>query len=212
MTTVISKATLQRLPIYLNCLKTADDASEYVSATTLANRLGFGEVQVRKDLAVVSGAGRPRIGYETCELAHRLQSVLGGGAKSRAVIVGAGKLGRALLDYDGFSKYGLEIVGAFDSDERKVVETESGKSVYYIDALEEKCLEWQIRIGIITVPAMSAQAICDRLVKAGASAIWSFASCTLSVPDGVAFRREDLALSLAHLNLMIDDENRRSER
>ena len=205
----ISKATLGRLPQYLCFLERTD--ARTVSATAIAKALNLGEVQVRKDLAAVSGAGRPRIGYETCELAQKLQSVLGCGTKSRAVIVGAGKLGKALLDYEGFSKYGLEIVGAFDIDKRKAAETESGKSVYHIDSLEEKCSEWQVRIGIITVPAESAQIMCDRLVGAGVSAIWSFAPCALNVPDGVAFRREDLALSLAHLNLMINDEDRRSE-
>ena len=110
----ISKATLKRLPTYLSYLKALpEDASANISATALAAGLHMGEVQVRKDLGAVCGAGRPRVGYDRAELTTCLEDCLGGRPVA-AVIVGAGKLGRALLDYAGFSEYGTNILAAFD--------------------------------------------------------------------------------------------------
>ena len=132
------KATLGRLPMYLQYLKGLD-TNEYpnVSATIIAKALGLGEVQVRKDLSAVSGAGRPKLGYKTSALIKRLEDVLGQNNISKAIIVGAGKLGNALLEYNGFVNYGLEISAAFDIDESKVGNTEFGKPILLLDCLEE---------------------------------------------------------------------------
>ena len=111
---MVPKATLGRLPAYLGYLKQLE--SETVSATSISRALGFGEVQVRKDLGAVSGEGRPRVGYVTSELISSIEHCLGSGNIKKAVLVGAGKLGRALLDYSGFSEYGIEIAAAFDRD------------------------------------------------------------------------------------------------
>ena len=99
---MVPKATLGRLPAYLGYLKQLE--SETVSATSISRALGFGEVQVRKDLGAVSGEGRPRVGYVTSELISSIEHCLGSGNIRKAVLVGAGKLGRALLDYSGFSE------------------------------------------------------------------------------------------------------------
>ena len=111
----ISKSVLKRLPGYLAYLKgMPDDAAPYISATALANALGMGEVQVRKDLAMVSDGGRPKIGYLRESLIDDIEQFLGYDNTTDAVIIGAGKLGQALLDYSGFAAYGLNIVAAFD--------------------------------------------------------------------------------------------------
>ena len=102
--TEISRATLGRIPQYLKYLKTVFPATDNISATVLAKELGLGEVQVRKDLAAVSGAGRPKTGYRVDDLILSLERFLNDGEDCHVVIVGAGKLGRALLDYGGFGE------------------------------------------------------------------------------------------------------------
>ncbi len=203
----VMKATLGRLPAYLQYLKTVDPKEcENISATIIAKALGLGEVQVRKDLNSVSGAGRPKLGYKTSDLIKRLEEVLGQKAVCKAVIIGAGKLGNALLDYKGFSNYGLEISAAFDIDAEIIGTQESGKDILHLDCLEEHCKSEDVKIGIITVPENAAQNICDKLINCGIEAIWNFAPCQLNVPEGITLQQENLALSLAHLKLQMNNK------
>lgn len=201
----VMKATLGRLPMYLQYLKGLD-TNEYpnVSATIIAKALGLGEVQVRKDLNSVSGAGRPKLGYETSALIKALENVLGQKSVSEAVIVGAGRLGNALLGYNGFGNYGLKIAAAFDLGCKDAYTTANGANIFPLNELEAYCKRENVKIGIITVPKEAAQDICDRLVGCGVSAIWNFAPCTLTVPDTIILQQENLALSLAHLKLQMD--------
>ena len=196
----VSKATLGRLPSYLEFLRNLPpDKVHYISATAIAKHLGFGEVQVRKDLAAVSGAGKPKLGYVTAELVEKLEDCLGYNQLTFAVLVGAGKLGRALLQYDEFEKYGVKISAAFDSNER-VISLGSKTEILPMNQFEYFCKTKNIKLGIITVGEGSAQAVCDQMVKSGITAIWNFAPCKLKVPIGVLLQNENLALSLAHLN------------
>ena len=196
----ISKATLGRLPSYLEFLRDLPpDKVPYISATAIAKHLGLGEVQVRKDLAAVSGAGKPKLGYVTAELVEKLEECLGCNQVTSAVLVGAGKLGRALLQYDEFEKYGVKISAAFDSNER-AISLGSKTEILPMNQFEYFCKTKNIKLGIITVGEGSAQAVCDQMVKSGITAIWNFAPCKLKVPIGVLLQNENLALSLAHLN------------
>ena len=199
----VSRATIGRIPIYLEYLKNAKHCAENISATTLAKELGLGEVQVRKDLGSVSGAGRPKTGYKISELIDALENFLGIGKNSNVVIVGAGKLGRALLDYGGFESYGLQILAAFDIAADNAGKSTMGKPIFPMDEFLDFCSSNCVKIGIITVPAQSAQEVCDLFVKGGIKAVWCFAPCTLSVPDGVIVQYENMALSLAYLNKRI---------
>ena len=191
----IPKATLGRLPQYLQYLKELSQAN--VSATAIAKGLSLGEVQVRKDLASVCGAGKPKIGYETDKLITDIESHLGYERLTNAVLVGAGKLGRALLDYDGFEDFGVKIVAGFDCNE--TVLTKGTKDILPIRDIEVYCREHDVKLGIITVGQGSAQDVCDKLVESGIKAIWNFAPVTLKVPNGVLLKQENLALSLAYL-------------
>lgn len=203
----VMKATLGRLPAYLQYLKAIDPKeNQNISATIIAKALGLGEVQVRKDLNAVSGAGRPKLGYKTSALIKRLEDVLGQNSVCKAIIIGAGKLGTALLDYKGFSSYGLEISAAFDIDASVIGRQDSGKDILSIDRIEDYCKSEGIKIGIITAPEGAAQEICDRLVNCGIEAIWNFAPCQLNVPEGVTLQQENLALSLAHLKLQMNNK------
>ena len=196
----ISKATLGRLPSYLEFLRNLPpDKVPYISATAIAKHLGLGEVQVRKDLAAVSGAGKPKLGYVTAELVEKLEDFLGCNQLTSAVLVGAGKLGRALLQYDEFEKYGVKISAAFDSNER-AISLGSKTEILPINQFEYFCKTQNIKLGIITVGEGSAQAVCDQMVKSGITAIWNFAPCKLNVPASILLQNENLALSLAHLN------------
>ncbi|MBQ6947752.1 MAG: redox-sensing transcriptional repressor Rex [Clostridia bacterium] len=198
----VAKATLSRLPIYLQFLR--DPKSELgvnVSATIIAKALGLGEVQVRKDLASVSGLGKPKVGYNTADLIACLEHFLGYDQKSNAVLVGAGKMGRALLGYKQFDDFGLEIIAAFDKDNRKTGRDISNKNIYAMEDMKVFCEENDVHIGIITVPGDVAQEVADALVACGITAIWNFAPVTLTVPENVCVSQENLALSLAYLNL-----------
>ncbi|HOQ36565.1 MAG TPA: redox-sensing transcriptional repressor Rex [Acetivibrio sp.] len=198
----ISKQTLMRLPSYLSYLKSLPEGdNEYVSATTVAMALGLNDVQVRKDLACVSKKGRPKLGYVTEELIKDIESFLGYDDLNDAIIVGAGRLGGALMSYDGFKEYGLNIVAAFDVDESKVGTEICGKKVLPMDKMAELCERMKIRIGIITVPAHAAQMVCDMLVKSGIYAIWNFAPTHLKVPDNILVQQENMAASLAVLSV-----------
>ncbi len=196
----ISVATIQRLPIYLDYLKTQEAEITHISATTIAMALGFGEVQVRKDLASVSSSGKPKIGYHIGELIKKLEEALGYDTVNHAIIIGAGKLGSALLGYEGFSHSGLRILAAFDSDPKKAGTTESQKPIYSMDTLADFCKKTKVHIGIVTVPALQAQSVCDALIAAGILAIWNFAPVHLDIPEYIIIKNENMASSLAVLS------------
>lgn len=203
----ISRAAFGRLPDYLKTIKELPpEKYPYISATAIAKKLNLGEVQVRKDLAAVSGAGKPKLGYATNELIEKLEQYLGCNQETPAVLVGAGKLGRALLQYDGFSRFGIKISAAFDSNEQTLCLGEKTQ-VLPMSRLKQFCISRNIRLGIITVGEGSAQTVCDQMVSSGIIAIWNFAPCKLKVPSDILLQNENLALSLAHLNNQLCNHN-----
>ena len=194
----ISRAVLKRLPGYLSYLQSMpENSSVYISATSIANALGMGEVQVRKDLALVSSGGKPKLGYLRENLMEDISQFLGYDNTTDAILVGAGKLGQALLGYSGFEAYGLNILAAFDIDP-KACDT---KTVIPMDRLEKFCKSKKVLMGIITVPKEHAQEVCDRLVACGIKAIWNFAPVHLDVPENILVQNENMATSLAVLSM-----------
>ena len=197
----VSKSVLKRLPAYLAYLKNVPvDASPNISATALANALGMGEVQVRKDLALVSNGGRPKVGYNRMGLIDDIEQFLGYDNTTDAVMIGAGKLGRALLGYKGFEAYGLNILAAFDLNAQPG-EMEDGKPILPMEELEVFCRTHKILMGIITVPASQAQEVCDKLIACGIKAVWNFANTHLEVPAHILVQYENMATSLAVLSM-----------
>ena len=197
----VSKSVLKRLPGYLNYLKSLPEGTApYISATALANALGMGEVQVRKDLAMVSDGGRPKVGYHRERLIEDIEQFLGYDNTTDAVLIGAGKLGQALLGYVGFDAYGLNILAAFDA-KPSLACTNEGKPIYAMEQLEGFCKSNKVLMGIITVPAESAQEVCDRLIGCGIKAIWNFAPTHLEVPANILVQNENMATSLAVLSM-----------
>ena len=201
----ISKFVLKRLPGYLSYLKSLPvDAPARISATTLANALGMGQVQVRKDLATISDTGRRRTGRSREQLIRDIENFLDYEHVTNAVLVGAGKLGQALLDYSGFEENGLNVMAAFDT-QPSAKQSASGKAIYPMSRLESFCKCYDVRIGIIAVPDYQAQAVCDSLVACGIRAIWNFAPVHLKTPDYVLVQNENLAASLTSLRLQLKE-------
>ena len=197
----ISKSVLKRLPGYLSYLKSLPEGSAtYISATALANALGMGEVQVRKDLAMVCDGGRPKIGYLRERLIEDISQFLGYDNTTDAILVGAGKLGQALLGYSGFEAYGLNILAAFDAAPM-ADRTDDGKPIYPISQLESFCRAHNVLMGIITVPAKYAQEVCEKLIVSGIKAVWNFAPVHLDVPGNILVQNENMATSLAVLSM-----------
>lgn len=199
----ISKQALLRLPYYLNYLKLLQkEGTTVVSAPKIAAALALNEVQVRKDIALVSScAGKPKTGFQVDLLIHDLESFLGYDNVDEAVLIGAGQLGRSLLGYKGFADYGLQIVAAFDRDPTLFdLRFDGEQRIFPMEKLEDLCRRLRVHIGIICVPPKSAQDVCDRLVACGIRAVWNFAPAHLTVPDGVLLQNENMASSLAVLS------------
>lgn len=196
----VSKQTLQRLPTYLSYLKELQGDSKHISATAIAEALNINHVVVRKDLASISSSGRPKVGYVREDLIRELEAFLGYDNAQDAVLVGAGRLGKALLAYEGFVEYGLNIVAGFDTDPLAVNTEVGGKRILPMDRLEDLCRRMKVRIGIITVPGEHAQAVCSLLIKSGILAVWNFSNVHLDVPEGILVQNENMAVPLAILS------------
>lgn len=204
----VSKATLGRLPYYLQHLRTVfKNNDEYISSTSIARSLSLGEVQVRKDLNAVSGAGKPKVGYEVKELIKSIETTLGFDNHTNAVLVGAGQLGKALLNYEGFEEFGVTIKAAFDIKVPKQSSRKNSKQILPMEEFKDYCINNNIKIGIIAVNKNASQEICNLMIENGINAIWNFSPNQLTVPEGVLVKQENLALSLAHLNNQLANKN-----
>lgn len=196
----IPRATMGRLPAYLSLLHSLPEDVRTVSAPAIARDLKLGEVQVRKDLAYVCKTGRPKVGYDTAVLSECIEEVLGIHCECEAVIIGAGRLGMALLGFTGFAEYGIYIRQAFD------LRPDSG-AVLPLSAFSSYCSLHQVEIGILTVPPEAAQEAAELMVRSGIREIWCFAPVRLILPEGVEVQYENMALSLAHLHQKVKNKN-----
>lgn len=203
----ISLHTLKRLTIYIQYLeKEKEKNREFISTPIMASDLGYSEISIKKDLnQVLTIKGKPKIGHNIDSLIKELKSYLGYDNTTTAVLVGAGKLGRALLGYKGFKKDNVEIAVAFDKNPELIGQEINGIKIVDIEKLENLCNRLQIHIGIITTNEESSQEICDKLVKSGIKAIWNFAPINLRVPSDVIIQNENLASSLVILSKKLSD-------
>lgn len=208
-----SKNQLERYPFYLKFLKVLEEKGEInVSSPTLAKELGYSEEQVRKDLQAVSDeAGRPKKGRSIHQLIETLETFLGYRQKSTAVIIGAGHLGGALLNYPYFEDMGLSIVAGFDTDPQKIGKQIGGKKIMSLDKLAETIKEYKAAIAIVAVPSVSAQEIVNLAVESGALAIWNFAPTHISVPESIVVENVNLASSLAVLSHRLNFKSAKGE-
>jgi len=197
----IPQPSLRRLPQYHHYLVELEAKGiSRVSCSVIGQDLGLVPVQVRKDLQYTGIIGKPKTGYSVPELIRSIETFLGWNNINEAFLVGAGNLGTALLGHERFSKFGLRIVAAFDTDPAKVGRWIHEKAVLSLDKLADLAPRMSIHLGIITTPAEVAQAVADEMVKGGIQAIWNFAPVKLNVPAHIIVHNEDLYNSLASLS------------
>lgn len=186
----ISTAALHRLPIYLRYLKSLPGSQNAVSATAIASALGLGQVQVRKDLALASGSGKPKVGYSVPMLIYELECFLGFRDTDYAVVIGTDSFGKALIQDERCAGYGFRILATFDPSPETT-------GCYTMPFLMEFCQKNQIQIGILSCAASQAQSLCDVMVKAGLRIIINFTPVLLQTPPNIAVNQPDVAAAIA---------------
>lgn len=202
--------SVRRLPVYLRLLyELRARGRDVVSCTHIAEDLRLVPVQVRKDLAVTGIVGKPKIGYHVPELIGAIEQFLGWNNTRDAFLVGVGCLGAALLSYEGFSEFNLNVLAGFDNDAKKIGKSIRGKEVLPMEKLPNLVKRMHVLIGILTVPAAAAQEVADALVLAGIRAIWNYTPVSLRVPEGVIVEDVKLASSLAALSSRLAEALRR---
>jgi redox-sensing transcriptional repressor len=198
---VISKATIDRLPLYFRTLRLSqEEGMEIISSEELGQRLGITPEQIRKDLASFGQFGKKGVGYYIRELLNNIGKILGLDNNWHIAVIGVGHLGCALANYRNFDSLGFKLVAMFDTDPNKVGQCIKGVQVSSLDNLKEVMLEKVIHIGIIAVPEMYAQEVADKLVSVGVRGIWNFAPRKIKVPDTVRVINEDLSVGLSSLS------------
>jgi redox-sensing transcriptional repressor len=196
----IPAATISRLFAYLREVKILSELNiRTISSSTIGERLNLSDAQVRKDLGHFGSFGISGAGYDTGELKKTLENILGKDRKWNICIVGAGKLGSALLVYPGFEKDGLYMVAAFDASPKKIGKTVGHITIEPIERLQGIVSDKKITIAIITTPADQAQAVTDKLISAGVYCIMNFAPVKLNVPENIRVENVDLSHALETL-------------
>lgn len=201
----VPEPTLRRLPWYLSNLKLLRQRGErYVSSTQLAKETNIDASQIAKDLSYVRIAGRTRVGYEVDMLIAVLEDFLGFTRMHKAFLFGVGSLGGALLHDTGLKQFGLQIVAAFDVNPDLVGTNLGGIPIFHSDEFEQKMKEYDVNIGVLTVPIEIAQAITDKMVVGGIKAVWNFTPFRIRVPEEIVVQNTSL---YAHLALMFNRLN-----
>ena len=200
----ISDSTVRRLALYLRFLEhSAAQGLTTISSAELARRGGTTSAQVRKDLSFFGSFGKRGLGYSVPELAGRLREILGLGREWRVIIVGAGKIGAALAQYRGFRQRGFNILATYDNNPEKVGRRLEGIPVRDFNQIERDIQREHPDIVVLTVPGDEAQAVLDRVVKAGVKAILNFAPTQLQAPPDVAVKTVNMAMELEGLSFAL---------
>jgi redox-sensing transcriptional repressor len=193
--------TLRRIPYYHQILMELEQKGvPFVSSRYLAHFFRVDDTQVRKDVSVIGYKGKPKAGYSVSGLRMAIGEFLGINTENTAILVGAGKLGSALIEYPGLAEYGLKLVAVFDNDPQKVERIIGPFTILPIESLPRVVQSFDVGIAIITVPKQAAQGVCDRVVEHGIKAIWNFAPTQLAAPPDVVVRNENMAVGLALLS------------
>ncbi|EFF53933.1 CoA binding domain protein [Bacteroides ovatus SD CMC 3f] len=197
--------TLRRLPWYLSNIKLMKEKGEqYVSSTQISKEINIDASQIAKDLSYVNISGRTRVGYNIDALIEVLESFLGFTNMHKAFLFGVGSLGAALLRDSGLHHFGLEIVAAFDVNPELVGKDLNGIPIFHSDDFEAKMKEYDVNIGVLTVPINIAQEITDKMVDGGIKAVWNFTPFRIRVPENIVVQNTSL---YAHLAVMFNRLN-----
>lgn len=197
----IAESTVRRLSLYLRFLEEFEaQGIGTVSSEALAQRGGTTSAQVRKDLSFFGSFGKRGLGYSVPELTARLRDILGLRRDYRVAVIGAGKIGSALVQYRGFAERGFHVRLVYDTNPARVGTGWNGLTVRHVRDLERDLARTPVDIAILATPGAAAQELADRLVRAGVRAILNFAPVQLSVPDDVAVKSVNMALELEALS------------
>ncbi len=200
----IAESTVRRLSLYLRFLEEFEEqGASTVSSAALAGRGGTTSAQVRKDLSFFGSFGKRGLGYEVPTLKTQLREILGLTRRYRVVVVGAGKIGSALVQYDGFRSRGFDLVSIYDNDPKKIGRHWNGLIVRDVAQLEKDLKHEHADIAAVVTPADAAQVVADRLVACGIAAILNFAPVQLQVPERVAVKTVNLVLELEALSYVL---------
>ena len=195
---------IRRMPSYMHKLMLLHAAGEkFTSAAKLAEYMELDQIIVRKDFELTGIKGTPGIGYKTSDLVKAIRRYLGWNESKNAFLLGAGSLGSALLGYEEFAEYGLQVSAVFDSDPDKIGTMVHGHEVIDIRKLTEYALCYRPQLGIICVPSSCAQMLADQLIECGVCAFWNFANVCLKAPPDVVVQREVIAGGFAVLSRKI---------
>ena len=201
----VPEPTLRRLPWYLSNIKLMKEKGEqYVSSTQISKEINIDASQIAKDLSYVNISGRTRVGYNIDALIEVLESFLGFTNMHKAFLFGVGNLGAALLRDSGLHHFGLEIVAAFDVNPELVGKDLNGIPIFHSDDFEAKMKEYDVNIGVLTVPINIAQEITDKMVDGGIKAVWNFTPFRIRVPENIVVQNTSL---YAHLAVMFNRLN-----
>ena len=201
----VPEPTLRRLPWYLSNIKLMKEKGEqYVSSTQISKEINIDASQIAKDLSYVNISGRTRVGYNIDALIEVLESFLGFTNMLKAFLFGVGSLGAALLRDSGLHHFGLEIVAAFDVNPELVGKDLNGIPIFHSDDFEAKMKEYDVNIGVLTVPINIAQEITDKMVDGGIKAVWNFTPFRIRVPENIVVQNTSL---YAHLAVMFNRLN-----
>ena len=201
----VPEPTLRRLPWYLSNRKLMKEKGEqYVSSTQISKEINIDASQIAKDLSYVNISGRTRVGYNIDALIEVLESFLGFTNMHKAFLFGVGSLGAALLRDSGLHHFGLEIVAAFDVNPELVGKDLNGIPIFHSDDFEAKMKEYDVNIGVLTVPINIAQEITDKMVDGGIKAVWNFTPLRIRVPENIVVQNTSL---YAHLAVMFNRLN-----
>ena len=201
----VPEPTLRRLPWYLSNIKLMKEKGEqYVSSTQISKEINIDASQIAKDLSYVNISGRTRVGYNIDALIEVLESFLGFTNMHKAFLFGVGSLGAALLRDSGLHQFGLEIVAAFDVNPELVGKDLNGIPIFHSDDFEAKMKEYDVNIGVLTVPINIAQEITDKMVDGGIKAVWNFTPFRIRVPENIVVQNTSL---YAHLAVMFNRLN-----
>ncbi|WP_135122018.1 redox-sensing transcriptional repressor Rex [Aedoeadaptatus pacaensis] len=206
----VSETVIRRLPKYHRYLSELQEKGEdRISSQELSDLTGFTASQIRQDLNNFGGFGQQGYGYKVAVLKKELENILGIPKIYKTILIGAGRLGTVVCNYKGFLDSGFEIVAMFDKSEDVIGKSVGNHVVRPVDELEGFMEEHgEVEVAILTVPKEGAQAIADRLVRAGIRGIWNFAPEDLEAPDSVVVENIRLTDSLLTLSYYLTENNR----
>ncbi|MCL4272321.1 MAG: redox-sensing transcriptional repressor Rex [Anaerolineales bacterium] len=189
-----------RLPVYLRALqRMADIGLKTTSSQELGEHVGISAAQIRKDISQFGEFGKQGTGYSIEFLIDKLREILKVDRIWDVVIVGAGDMGHALANYQGFKNRGFHVVAIFDNNKEKVGQMVGEYKIEDSENMIERIKSAGIKIAMLTVPAAAAQGVADKLVQAGVHAILSYAPITLNVPNNVKVQYIDPSTHLQRM-------------